>query len=234
MAKGRSVRSRKMAHCCLSSGTERTAVPRLARQPADADATARSTSSQGPKGAITNGTSMPSRSHRGVRSLVDTASSFQPAVGTRLPPASGSCRRRQKGVQKVGVLEVAGSVAAAGSSEESGLAHAYHLLLCDRALSDGERQGASGSLLDLLIGTLFATMAAWALGGGGDRRSPAGGSLGSRKRWRQGRAHRHRPARPTTRRGRSRGPGLTRCGSPAGTCHCPPGPTTVKIGRAHV
>ena len=51
---------------------------------------------------------------------------------------------------------------------------------CDRALSDGERQGASGSLLDLLIGTLFATMAAWGLGGGGDRRSPAGGSLGSR------------------------------------------------------
>ena len=153
MAKGRSVRSRSMAHCCLSSGTERTAVPRLARQPADADATASSTSSQGPKGAITNGTSMPSRSHRGVCSLVDTASSFQPAVKTSdCHQPRGSCPRWHKGGQRNGVLEVGRidcgtwSISGVWPGERRPICS-----FCDRALSDGERPGANASLPDLLI-----------------------------------------------------------------------------------
>jgi len=55
MTNGRSVRSRRVAHWCSSSGTERTAVPRLARQPAEAAATASSTSSHGPNGATRMG-----------------------------------------------------------------------------------------------------------------------------------------------------------------------------------
>src|SRR5215471_3820349 len=155
MAKGRSARSRTMAHCCLSSGTERTAVPRLARQPADADATASSTSSQGPKGAITNGTSMPSRSHSGVRSLVDTANSFQPAVHTGPLPASGI-------VPGGGRRDARGLGFSRSPDRLRRLVHLRSLTLrtpaicffCDRALSDRERQGARGSLPDLLMDTL--------------------------------------------------------------------------------
>ena len=196
MAKGRSVRSRRMAHCCLSSGTERTAVPRLARQPADADATASSTSSQGPKGAITNGTSMPSRSHRGVRSLVDTANSFQPAVHTGPPPASGI-------VPGGGRRDARGLGFSRSPDRLRRLVHLRSLTLrtpaicffCDRALSDHERQGARGSLPDLLMDTLdpparwVRRLSAWggspgsspgirAGGGGSSPRSPGAGHSG--------------------------------------------------------
>ena len=70
MTNGRSVRSRRVAHWCSSSGTERTAVPRLARQPAEAAATASSTSSHGPNGATRMGTSIPNLVQNGVLSFV--------------------------------------------------------------------------------------------------------------------------------------------------------------------
>ncbi len=67
IANGRSVSPRSRRHCSPISSTDRTAVPTLPSPPAAHTAAARSTSSHGPNGASTIGTSMSSRSHNRER-----------------------------------------------------------------------------------------------------------------------------------------------------------------------
>jgi hypothetical protein len=89
-AVGAGARSRR--HCSSSSGTGRTAVPRLPRAPARQTAAASSTESHGPNGAAMTGTSMPSTTHSRVRGGLG-----EPGDGAGVPE-----RVRELGVGEVG------------------------------------------------------------------------------------------------------------------------------------